>query len=508
MSDDTGIQSVTLHYATGGSDSYNTTSMVDNGQGAYSGTIPGTSVTQNGLLYYIVSEDVLGYISTSDTLGASVNFGSGALTTNSASGSAYSTGLPIDAWRMLSIPAVLNETGLIQVLDELGTQDNTIWRVFRWDKVSSTYKDNPVDLNSTESYWIYQTVEDNLSLDTPAGKTGDMLGTEITLDAGWNFIGSPYPFKVSIELDQVQFYGPLTYGLSGENWSPVVSELDPWNGYVVYNRTSGQQTITLDPSISSSTTVARQVDENGWIMSLSVDDGVHADHFNTFGSLETAEDDLEWHDNPEIRSPGPGVSLFFKMENESMELTSDIRSLDQELKVWDAYVRSETDSEVDLTWNIVQDPSSDMDIRLVDLNTRKVMDIRNEQQFSLGVIDHRYDRRMKIIAGEESEVAARIGDILSMIPEELSISGNYPNPFNPSTTIRFGLPEPSKIRMTIVNIKGQEIAELINTWQDMGRHEVIWDGKSSDGSSLASGIYFVLINDGKNYTTHKVMLLK
>ena len=191
-----------------------------------------------------------------------------------------------------------------------------------------------------------------------------------------------------------------------------------------------------------------------------------------------------------------------------MELTSDIRSLDQELKVWDAYVRSDTDSEVDLTWSIVQDPSSDMDIRLVDLNTRKIMDVRNEEYLSLGVIDHRYDRRVKIIAGEESEVAARIGDILSMIPEELSISGNYPNPFNPSTTIRFGLPEPSKIRMTIVNIKGQEIAELINTWQDMGRHEVIWDGKSSDGSSLASGIYFVLINDGKNYTTHKVMLLK
>ena len=102
---------------------------------------------------------------------------------------------------------------------------------------------------------------------------------------------------------------------------------------MVYNRTSGQQTTTLDPSISSSTTVARQVDENGWIMSLSVDDGVHADHFNTFGSLETAEDALEWHDNPEIRSPCPGVSLFFNMETDSMELTYDIRALDQELKV-------------------------------------------------------------------------------------------------------------------------------------------------------------------------------
>jgi hypothetical protein len=250
------------------------------------------------------------------------------------------------------------------------------------------------------------------------------------------------------------------------------------------------------------------VDENGWIMSLSVDDGVHADHFNTFGSLETAEDDLEWHDNPEIRSPGPGVSLFFKMENESMELTSDIRSLDQELKVWDAYVRSDTDSEVDLTWSIVQDPSSDMDIRLVDLNTRKVLDLRSEEQFSLGVIDPRYDRRVKIIAGEESEVAARISDVLSMIPEELSISGNYPNPFNPSTTIRYGLPEPRNVRMTVVNIMGQEIAELVSGWQDMGRYEVVWNGQSGDGGSLSSGIYFVIINDGKNLRSHKVMLLK
>jgi hypothetical protein len=510
VSDDTGIQSVTLHYAAGGSDSYNTTSMVDNGQGAYSGTIPGNSVTQNGLLYYIVSEDVLGYISISDTLGSSVNFASGALTTNSASGSAYSTGLPIDAWRLLSTPAVLNETGLNQVLDELGTQDNNEWRIFRWDNVSSTYKENPVDLNSAESYWIYQKTEDNLALDTPPGKTGDMLGTEITLDAGWNFIGSPYPFKVPIALDQVQFYGPLTYGISGENWSPVVSELDPWNGYVVYNRTSGQQTITLDPSASTGTAVSRVVDENGWLISLSVHAGEFADHINTFGALETADDAIEWHDNPEIRSPGDGVSLFFKMEEDvpDLEITSDIRSFDQKLKVWDTFIRSTTDHDVDLSWSMVQEPSSDMVIRLVDLNTRKVIDIRNEQQFSLGVIDHRYDRRMKIIAGEESEVAARISDVLSMIPDELSITGNYPNPFNPSTTIRYGLPEPRSIRLTIVNIKGQEIAELVNTWQDMGRYEVIWDGKSSDGSSLASGIYFALINDGKNYNSHKVMLLK
>jgi len=506
--DDSGIESVTLYYAAGGSDSYGSTAMVDDGQGSYSGTIPGSSVTQSGLLYYVVSQDVLGFTSTSDTLGASVNFASGTLTTNSASGSAYATGLPMDAWRLISTPAILDETGLTVVLDELGTQDNTVWRVFRYDDVSSTYKDNPVDLNSNESYWIYQKTEDNLTLDTPAGKTGDMSGTEITLNTGWNFIGSPYPFKIPLQLDQVQFYGPLTYGISGESWSPVVTELDPWNGYLIYNRMSTEQVITLDPSINSSTAVARVVEENGWLMSLSVSAGDHADHINSFGALESADDALEWHDNPEIRSPGPGVSLFFKMEDEALELTSDIRLFDQDVNEWDAFVRSNTDSDVDLSWSMVKDPPTDMDVRLVDLNTRKVLDLRSEEQFSLGVIDPRYDRRVKIIAGEESEVAARIRDVLSMIPEELSISGNYPNPFNPSTTIRYGLPEPRNVRMTVVNIMGQEIAELVSGWQDMGRYEVVWNGQSGDGGSLSSGIYFVIINDGKNLRSHKVMLLK
>ena len=79
----------------------------------------------------------------------------------------------------LSIPAVLDETGLNQVMDELGTQSNTVWRVFRYDDVSNTYKDNPVDLNTAQSYWIYQVYEDNLLISTPSGKTGDMSGTEL-----------------------------------------------------------------------------------------------------------------------------------------------------------------------------------------------------------------------------------------------------------------------------------------------------------------------------------------
>jgi hypothetical protein len=93
-------------------------------------------------------------------------------------------------------------------------------------------------------------------------------------------------------------------------------------------------------------------------------------------------------------------------------------------------------------------------------------------KLSLGPVDSRYDRRLQAVAGDPAEVSRRVTDILALIPEELSLNGNYPNPFNPVTTIRFGLPEPKKVSLSIVNMLGQEVAVLINGWRDIGRHEV------------------------------------
>jgi hypothetical protein len=163
-----------------------------------------------------------------------------------------------------------------------------------------------------ESYWFYQRMENNLLLGTTAGETGNMSGTSLTLIPGWNFIGSPYPFEINISLDQVQFYGPITYGLAAEAWSSVVTALNPWNGYAVYNRTTNDQAITLDPSVSNAGLAARVNDqEEGWLISLGVSTDDYEDRFNTFGALETADNGLEWHDNPEITAPGKSISLAF-----------------------------------------------------------------------------------------------------------------------------------------------------------------------------------------------------
>jgi hypothetical protein len=101
-----------------------------------------------------------------------------------------------------------------------------------------------------------------------------------------------------------------------------------------------------------------------------------------------------------------------------------------------------------------------------------------------------------------------VDEILATIPEELSLDGNYPNPFNPVTTIRFGLPEPRKIRITVINLLGQEIIELLNGRKDIGRHEVIWQGVDRSGKAVATGMYFTVLSDGNKIIVQKMLLLK
>ena len=147
-------------------------------------------------------------------------------------------------------------------------------------------------------------------------------------------------------------------------------------------------------------------------------------------------------------------------------------------------------------------------VELVDLSTRRVVDMLSSDHLSLGMVDTRYDRQVKIISGDPAEVALAVDEILTAIPEELSLDGNYPNPFNPVTTIRFGLPEPRQVSLTVMNMLGQEVITLVNGWQDLGYHEVRWLGLDRSGVPVASGVYFSVLQDGRQVRVEKMMLLK
>ncbi len=85
---------------------------------------------------------------------------------------------------------------------------------------------------------------------------------------------------------------------------------------------------------------------------------------------------------------------------------------------------------------------------------------------------------------------------------------NYPNPFNPSTTIRYSIDKAQEVKLAIYNSKGQLVNTIVNQQLNAGLHEVVWDGKDSQGNAVASGIYLYKIQAGKYSQTKKMMLMK
>jgi hypothetical protein len=77
----------------------------------------------------------------------------------------------------------------------------------------------------------------------------------------------------------------------------------------------------------------------------------------------------------------------------------------------------------------------------------------------------------------------------SLIPDVYALRENYPNPFNPVTTIRYELPEDSFTELRIYDIMGREIRTLVNGNEAVGYKNILWDGKDSSGNPVSSGMY-------------------
>lgn len=100
------------------------------------------------------------------------------------------------------------------------------------------------------------------------------------------------------------------------------------------------------------------------------------------------------------------------------------------------------------------------------------------------------------------------GATTSALPSRFIAHANYPNPFNPSTTIGFDLPSRLPVRLTIHSVDGALVRTLVNEVREAGTQSVIWDGRNNAGQTVASGAYFYRISAGSERSSHKMLLMK
>ena len=94
------------------------------------------------------------------------------------------------------------------------------------------------------------------------------------------------------------------------------------------------------------------------------------------------------------------------------------------------------------------------------------------------------------------------------VPTEFALHNNYPNPFNPITTINYDLPQDGSVRLIIYDVMGREVTRLVNGFTPAGYHSVRWDARNKMGENVSAGVYFYHLQSGNFVKTQKMVLLK
>jgi hypothetical protein len=105
----------------------------------------------------------------------------------------------------------------------------------------------------------------------------------------------------------------------------------------------------------------------------------------------------------------------------------------------------------------------------------------------------------KILEPEEKSIT---------LPKKYALYPNYPNPFNPTTTIAFDLPEQARVELTVYDISGRKIRTLASGNYAACSHQVLWDGRDEQGTPVASGVYVYRLVAGEHVFTRKMILMK
>ena len=97
---------------------------------------------------------------------------------------------------------------------------------------------------------------------------------------------------------------------------------------------------------------------------------------------------------------------------------------------------------------------------------------------------------------------------LGHLPSDFGLLSNYPNPFNPSTTLRYWVESPSQVELTIHNLLGRKVKTLLNAVQPSGWHQIEWNGQDSRGEEMPTGVYIGILRSGSDQVSRKLLLLR
>ena len=405
-------------------------------------------------------------------------------------------------WSLISSPIEPRDPSPVAVFGD----DLPFWQLYGWDQ---DHYYSPTEFHGNQvGYWLLAPHSTTVDFEGSLPEEVDTL-TFLYLNRGWNLIGCPFDFNTDyteaivdsagmvLMLDEAVARGwvsPVFYAWAGLMYIPV-GFLEPGYGYwfasLVDNISLGLAPIPHTDMAARSRNEAPLAVSGAHELTIGYDGGSIS-----VGFADDATDGFDALFDLPAPPPSPiseSASLILTPDLEMGfgEYTRDIRESGKSAE-WPLFVEADNSLEVSVN-GITRITSLGYQVSLSNAATGSQRRIEEDGMLSLS-------------PGEYILTADYIGNV--ELPQEYYLAANYPNPFNPNTTIEFGLPSATDVRLSIYTILGQRVTTLINKRLEAGEHRIDWHGQDESGEAVSTGIYFYRITTPDFSQTQKMMLLK
>jgi len=509
--DNVSVAEVTLHYRAGSATVYTTVTMTPSGVAdTWEAEIPAGVAGENGLACFVSARDNAGGEGFSDMVSVSVTVAQVVNPQAQPGGSAQS------AYRIISVPLDLVDSRPAAVLeDDFGTYDPQKWRMFglnasqNWE--NSEFP-NCGNMDVGRGFFLILG-EAGRVIDTGAGATVPLDEPfVVNLQAGWNLIGNPFNFDVPMEHVSIVSAGSLNVWDFQGSWGELSgsSNLEPFHGYAVEAQADNDR-LLIDPTGTFLKREPVETPDPLWSLNLVASAGESRDGDNTVLVHENAVEGWDLLDRAEPPAIGGYVSLSFPhhdWEGPSHQFAKDARPVDAEGWSWDVEVRTNVAGTVTVDWDGLDAVPEDLQVWLRDELLMINMDLRETENYTfVGAHESQTQRQLLLVIGSEDYIAAELPESES-IPAVLTLKANFPNPFNPATTIRYGVPREGRVELGVYDMRGRLISRLVDEVKPAGYHAVIWEGTDSSDQRVARGVYlYRVVSDGES-RNQKMLLVK